>query len=177
MKMSEITRTKRTAISRKIASLPMRLIINEDLSGHGLHFGCGKDQAGTALLYDIPEVRTVMEYDPNYADYPGMLNHKYNFVIANYVLNVLPPKIRKTAIQQIYRCLKPNGVGYITVRAKGQPLPNGTSLYDGYRTSIGTFQKFYTIAGLKRELNKYFTNVQIMHGKTSSKFIMVKVKR
>lgn len=176
MRISEVTMSRRTAISRKIASLPIRLIVDkEKLQGHGLHFGCGKDSMGTAALYQIPGVTTVMEYDPNYADYPEVLKSKYDFVISNYVLNVLPPRIRKKAIADIAACVKAKGVAYITVRAKGQSAVAGTPLYDGFRTTIGTFQKVYTVNGLKRELSKYFRNIQVIHGGTSRKFIMVKV--
>ena len=77
MKMSETTISRRTAISRRVASLPIRLTVDsENLQGHGLHFGCGKDHAGTAALHKIPGVVTVMEYDPNYADYPEVLESK-----------------------------------------------------------------------------------------------------
>ena len=175
MKMSETTISRRTAISRRVASLPIRLIVDsENLQGHGLHFGCGKDHTGTAALHKIPGVVTFMEYDPNYADYPEMLDTKYDFVISNYVLNILPPRIRKKAIEDITACVKTKGVVYITVRAKGQSAIIGTPLYDGYRTSIGTFQKEYTVVGLKRELSRYFKNIQVIHGGTSRKFIMIK---
>ena len=176
MLSTEVLAAKRTAISRKIASLPMRLIVDsEDLCGCGLHFGCGKDHMGTAILHKMPEVTVVMEYDPNFADYPEMLESKYDFVISNYVLNVLPPKERKCAIKQLLNCMKKEGVAYITVRAEGQPIIKGKSTYDGYRTSIGTFQKIFTIVDLKRELRKHFKNIQLIHGGSSRKFIMVKV--
>lgn len=174
--MNEIKQSKRTAISRTVSSLPCRLITaHESLKGHGLHFGCGKDWVGTAILHRAFEVRTIAEYDPNFADYPEALKWEYDFIIANYVLNVLPPKERKQAIRQLRKCMKKDGVVYITVRTIADASIKGKKEFDGVRTSIGTFQRGYTVKSLEKELLRYFKKVELIHGGTARKFIMVKV--
>jgi len=182
MKSKEIELSKRTAVShtirkRKTASLPIRLITRKaELQGVILHFGCGKDQAGTGLLNAQSGVVVAMEYDPNYVDYPEVLEDQYDIVIANYVLNVLPPKERKKAIKQIRSCMKKKGVAYITVRSHKDTKICGKPEFDGVRTSIRTFQKGYTLKGFLTELRRYFKNAELFCGSESSRFIIAKVK-
>ncbi len=175
---SEIQISGRTAITRSSMSLPCRLIVkHENINGHGLHFGCGKDHAGTEHIRNSSRTSSIVEYDPNYANYSKLLKRKYDFIVANYVLNVLPPKERKNVIKQIRNCLKRNGCAYITVRSIADSKIKGIPEYDGVRTSIGTFQRNYTVEELKKELQKYFKYVIHRHGGNSKKFILMCVIR
>jgi hypothetical protein len=84
-------------------------------------------------------------------------------VVSNYVLNVLPPDIRKLAWQDIARTT--GGVAYITVRSTGdRAIYKGKKYKDGFKMSTGTFQKPYTATGLTKEAKRWFNNVEIIDG-------------
>ena len=140
-----------------------------------LHFGSGKDKHSTELLGSLGA--TVKEYDPNYAPDRSVLSEPHDTVVSNFVLNVLPPEARETALQDLEIAVGKNGIGYISVRAAGDKSINGEPAFDGVQTSRGTFQKGYTVAELTAELKRHFHVVSIEKGTDKTTSITVQVQR
>ena len=154
----------RTAISRRAVSRPTRALVASGRIPKGasvLNHGRGRADADAAALASA--AAEYAEYDPNHAPNPEALERRYDVVVSNYVLNVLPPDIRKHAWADIARTT--GGVAYITVRSTGdKSIYNGKKYKDGYRMKTGTFQKPYTAVGLTREAKKYFNHVEVIDG-------------
>jgi len=154
----------RTAISRRAVSRPTRALIGSGRIPKGasvLNHGRGRADADAAALASA--AAEYAEYDPNHAPNPDALDRRYDVVVSNYVLNVLPPDIRKHAWEDIARTT--GGVAYITVRSTGdKAIYKGKKYKDGFRMSTGTFQKPYTARGLAQEARRYFNNVEVIDG-------------
>ena len=154
----------RTAISRKAVSRPTRTLLSSGRIPKGasvLNHGRGKADADAAAL--AAAAAEYAEYDPNHAPNNDALNRRYDVVVSNYVLNVLPPEIRKLAWQDIARTT--GGTAYITVRSTGdKAIYKGKKFKDGYKMATGSFQKPFTATDLKKEAKRYFKNVEIIDG-------------
>jgi GGDEF domain-containing protein len=155
----------RTAMHRRDLSVPVRnLLAAKLIKGSVLNHGRGRADADANALRDAGE--SYAEYDPNYAPDRSALSKKYDTVISNYVLNVLPPKIRENAWRDIANST--GGIALITVRTAGDKSIKGDSYEDGVRTSTGTFQKGFTLDGFEKEAGKYFNSVQRLFGSEAS---------
>ena len=158
------TTAGRTAIARKAVSVPTRTLIASGRIPEGasvLNHGRGRADADAAALENA--AGEYAEFDPNHAPNPDALTRRYDVVISNYVMNVLPPDIRPLAWQDVARCT--GGVAYVTVRSTGdKAIYKGKKHKDGFIMSIGTFQKPYTSTALMREAKKYFNSVEIIMG-------------
>jgi ATP adenylyltransferase len=105
--MKDLSQPHRTAIKRTKLSLPVRLLEEEGLLvGRVLDYGCGYG-------YDA-ELMGFEAYDPNF--FPRMPKGKFDTIICNYVLNVVPEKVQSWIIQDIENRLTPDGFAYLTVR-------------------------------------------------------------
>ena len=159
-----IANSKRTAIARKTISRPTRTLLSSGRIPKGasvLNHGSGKADADAAAL--AVAAAEYAEYDVNFAPDRDVLNHRYDVVVSNYILNVLPPEDRKFAWQDIARAT--GGVAYITVRATGdKDIYKGKKYKDGYMMSTGAFQKPYTAKGLVQEAKRYFGSVEVIGG-------------
>ena len=152
---------RRTAIARRAVSVPTRDLIAAGRitkSSSVLNHGRGKADADATALSQLAS--SYAEYDPNYSPDRGPLEQRYDVVVSNYVLNVLPPDIRKLAWEDIAQAT--GGVAYITVRSSGDKAIRGKKYKDGVITTIGTFQKGFTAIGLTREAKKYFGKVEVI---------------
>ena len=157
----------RTAIARKAVSRPTRTLLGSGRIPKGasvLNHGRGRADADAAAL--AAAAAEYAEYDPNHAPNPEALKRRYDVVVSNYVLNVLPPDIRKLAWQDIARTT--GGTAYITVRSTGdKSIYKGKKHLDGYKMATGTFQKPFTAADLQKEAKRYFNNVEVIDGTPS----------
>jgi len=108
----------RTAITRKHISLPTRYLLeNNLLHGNVVDYGCGKGMNADILSID--------KYDPYY--FPMTITKKYDTVICNYVLNVIPDEAdRQDVISAMKLILKKQGTIYISVRADKKNLNGWT---------------------------------------------------
>ena len=122
-----------TAISRSKPSAPCTYLYeNSLLKGKVLDFGCGK---GKDVEFLSAKQIDVSGFDPFYAPYYELLDQKYDVVMCNFVLNVLPNDAeRQAALDQIRELLNEGGVAYIAVR-------NDKSNLKGY-TKRGTWQGY-----------------------------------
>ncbi len=118
-----------TAIARKGLPGPTKwLIMHGKLNGHYiLDYGCGK-------CHEINNQNLSMDgYDPTFRP-DGIVYKKYDYIICNYVLCVLPSLEERTAVlEKIKSLLSRTGVAYISVR-------NDTPKKGHGWTSRGTFQ-------------------------------------
>jgi hypothetical protein len=108
----------RTAISRRAPSLPMRdheeagrlwTHYNSDSPIVGLDYGSGR--GFDAEYFDLDQ------YEPNspgHSETPA--SGEYSTVFCNYVLNVVPPEDVQGILDDIMRCLDPDGIAWISVR-------------------------------------------------------------
>lgn len=160
--------SEKTAIARTKVSAPTQwLLDNDKLDGNVLHFGEGKAFQDTAAIQNAPNVDMVVAYDPNsYNPLKRQLpDEVFNYVVCNYVLNVLTENERHPALCDAYTHAS---TLYVTVRldkVKGEPYQ------DGVITSKGTFQAQLTAAewalwiinSLYAQLG-YMPSVMVLHG-------------
>ena len=162
-KASAITVASRlTALSHtKQSSEPIRIICREKLAAHKsvLHFGTGKDRFAKSDLLKSGCLE-VADFDPNFYPDKGILKKKYDVVIANYVLNILPPEERLHAYRLIKSSLKDTGTAYLTVQGVW-PVEHKYQIIkryqDGYLIKTGfniTFRKGYTPEEFLREIEQ-----------------------
>lgn len=120
------TNSWKTAIKRNKYSFPFQYLSRHRfidlLNDRILDFGCGR---GFDATYGMLE-----KYDPHY--FPTMPTGKFDVVVCNYVLNVLPKNRESEVTQKIFSKLKKGGDAFITVR-RGLKK-------QGY-TSIDTYQR------------------------------------
>lgn len=133
----------KTAIKRKTISAPMRYLAQRrgapyavDYRMNVLHYGEGYAYEDTKFL--TRNGADVTAYDP-YSENPftrdaSRLEQHYDLGIAIYVLNVLDPLDRVTAIYQLLNCCDQIIIAVRTDKVKGIPI------WDGVVTKAGTFQ-------------------------------------
>jgi len=151
-----------TALSHtKQSSEPIRIICRDKLAAHKsvLHFGTGKDRFAKSDLLKSG-CSEVVDFDPNFYPNQTVLNKKYDVVIANYVLNILPSKERHDVYRLIKDTLKDTGTAYLTVQGVW-PVEHKYQIIkryqDGYLIKTGfniTFRKGYTPKAFLREIKE-----------------------
>jgi hypothetical protein len=157
----------RTAIRRASGAYakPIGLLLEKRLvKGTVLHHGCGKDLAGSEALRQA--ATSVTDYDPIYAPNERALEHRYDTIVSNYVLNVLPPRERKVAICEIAHCTY--GTAFISVRGPGDTWIVGKPEEDGFRAQRGTFQRSFTFEQMEEELSSSFGEIRLVAGSARS---------
>jgi hypothetical protein len=162
-------RTMTTRASGKAAVMIERMKSSgEQLKGRVLHSGRGKDVAGTKALEGMTE-GTVAEYDPNVRGIDKMPEGKFDHVVQNYVLNTVEPQLRDVIMNEVAGQLAPGGKYHVSVRSlQDTSWKKMRRSGDGFISSKGTFQKFYSKQSLKTELSKYFNEVVIESGGAGS---------
>lgn len=168
---------QRTAIHRKKAALPTKWLCDNTLiSGHVLHHGRGHDKASTKMISEQFEVKSIKEYDPHRPEIsnPTILSSKFDTVVSNFVLNVLPQAERFCMLKQIANITLSSAIfavrgqgcsGYVSALQKWE-------LYDDGLTNGKQFQKYYTADELYNELSLYFPFVDILQGSNQSQSII-----
>lgn len=137
--MKNNDRSERTALARKTMSSPCKWLRDHKLLGlpgekHILDFGCGHNVDATqlgALGFDVTG------WDPYWKPRDGKpCKPAWDIVICNYVLNTLPDRDERLGVlADIWECLAPGGVAYITVRRDKNRL-NGWTAIDTWQAYI-----------------------------------------
>lgn len=117
-------------------------------------------------------------YKPDYIDY-WSINGKYNVIISNCVLNVVPDDIRKNIVKRMFKMLAVDGLIYVNVNSKHAiKKNNGQWLSDNeVLTTKGTYQKGFTRAELKAELKDIlspYNNVSIENSNHANNGIQIR---
>ena len=162
-KRSPITSSSRlTALNHtKQSSQPVRYICSKRLAeGKSiLHLGTGLDRFAKQDLL-ASGCLSVADYDPNFYPDSSVLKKKYDIVMAHYVVNILPPKVRHQVYQLIGRTLNTGGSVYLTVQGVW-PVMNKYEIIrafeDGYLIKTGfnqTFRKGYESIDIVNEIQQ-----------------------
>jgi len=141
---------KRTAIKRNKPSRPCRELYEKTLylpeKCTVLDYGCGR---GDDVLFLKKKGYQVTGYDSYYQPEELSLIYKYDLVMSNYVLCVIPDSIeRHNLILKMWNNVASKGCLSISVRSKKEietaKNKNWTEYKDGWITSHQTFQKGFT---------------------------------
>lgn len=149
-----------TAITRNKLSLPVKLY-KHLLNGKILDFGAGMGEDVQLLRQEGYDIVGYDKY--NYTEL-NALGQKYDCIICNYVLNVIPEFIdRILALELIVSLLNNRGKVFISVRNESpNVLKNKIQYKDGWLTSKQTFQKFYNQEELLELVLQFFPDVKIL---------------
>ena len=135
---SEDMNSGATAIARTKVSSPVQWLVDHNyLYGVVCNFGEGKAFQDTEAIHNLPYVDKCVAYEPNspvIAKRNLPMGTPFNYVVANYVLNTLPPEERTQAFMDAYIA---GQYAIFTVRldkVEGRPFD------DGVITLRGTFQ-------------------------------------
>lgn len=159
----------RTAIFRTRVSIPTRFYMEKKLVyGDVLHHGCGMAVLDSVVMEDL--ANKVVEYDPHYVPNEDTLKQRYNVVVSNFVLNVLPP----IECRQVIKQLKEISCDYVLIAVRSNDGIKGKPIHDGFLTKINTFQRSFTIRSLKKYLLESFDNVEVIKGSDKARTIIVK---
>ena len=137
---------KLTALVRKTLSTPVRILVNKGYIHKDqviLDFGCGNG-------FDTMELQkkgyNIVGYDKFNSTYnePQLLNNKYDCVICNYVLNVIPDLRDHQQVLEQLKSLADNV--YISVRSDVKAVKDNWEFIEQwqcYKTPKGSYQRFY----------------------------------
>ena len=163
---------KKTAMTRRSLSVPMRELMNLRLLNLNiLDFGCGHGFDVNFLSYLGVDIVGYDKYNPEYKD-ESLLDKKYNVVVANYVLNVIPNLVEHQQVIDKLRVLGDNI--YIAVRSDVKAIKKDwihIKEYDCYKTSKNSYQRFYTSHEI---IQKYFGEVEYLIDNNSTKLFKLK---
>ena len=149
---------------------------NEIKLGDVLHLGAGREKNFDRQSLDELSGNRTSHYDPgvNPEDAERLLmKQNYDTVLSPFVMNTLPPKVRKQAYIEMSHSMKADGMGLVTVRGKGdvKGKPGWEAHEDGFivptkgKNADRRFQKGYTPDELKKELEVHFNDVEIIKTK------------
>jgi hypothetical protein len=136
-------------MTRSQPSVPARKLVEEYLKPGDMVFdwGCGR---GKDLEYFLEQGFACGGYDIKHRPFPNPFctSTSYDWVLCAYVLNVIPPSYRNVLLADIHKFLPKDGRAMFAVRAakdiNREIKDSWTALYDGWRTSSGTFQRGFT---------------------------------
>lgn len=69
----------------------------------------------------------------------GDADHQFDFVLEIYTLQVLPPDLRRTAMQRIASSVAPGGTLLVITRGRGEDDPTGAMPWPLLRTELAEF--------------------------------------
>ena len=123
-------------------------------SGLGIGTKAGIEEYG----FDVDDIEPYpdKDYNPKYKDY-STLNEKYDVIISNAVLNVLPQEQRDALVSKMGELLNDGGRIFVNVRGKdvesaSSKVAIDESQMEYYISNKGTYQKGFTKAELKAYL-------------------------
>ena len=146
---------ERTAMARNKPSVPTRLV-EPLLRGEILDYGAGRGKDTDHLR---AEGFKVAAYDPFYFPKKPSPEKRFDWVMLNYVLNVIAtPAERVKVLQDVRGRLKPGGRLLVSVRGDREinsaVKKDWRRQGDGWVTSRDTFQKGYTQKELEADLTE-----------------------
>jgi DNA phosphorothioation-associated putative methyltransferase len=150
----------KTAIRRNKLSKPVQMYKHE-LNGKILNYGSGLGEDTDFLKLEGYDVYNYDKYFQSNAN----LTIKYDTIICNYILNVIPTENeRLLVLSHIKSLLVADGFFYITVRCKSEKnsIKTGVKYNDGILTSKNTFQRFFDKEELIKLVGYQFKDVKLL---------------
>ena len=168
--MREYNPFKKTAMSRRSLSVPMRELMNLGLLyGSILDYGAGHGFDVNFLSYLGVDVVGYDKYNPEYKD-ESLLDKKYDVVCCLYVLNVIRDLEEH---QQVIDKLRSLGDNVFVALRNDKKNIKSTWQYieenDCYKTVKGSYQRYYTTESISR----YFGSVEYIINNSS--LILIKL--
>ena len=163
---------KLTALNRKNLSVPVRTLINKRYIHKGqtiLDFGCGNGFDTKELQKQGYNIIGYDKFNPIY-NIPQLLNNRYDCVICNYVLNVIPDLKEHQQVLETLKLLSDNV--YIAVRSNIKAINNSWEFidkYQCYKTSKGSYQRFYN----ETMIDILFGEVEYIHNGNDYKLFKI----
>lgn len=144
-----------TAIGRTKHSKPYQYMINKNIIGDNmsiLDFGCGRGFDVSTLKGQGYTIEGYDKFQPLWDDKEVIhYTRKYDLITCNYVMNVVEEESERWYLLETMKGLSNRII--LSVRADKKAIRENWKKYnDGYITSSGTFQKFYDLQELEREL-------------------------
>lgn len=138
----------KTSIYRKDLSAPTQILLKHRLvntNNSVLDFGCGR-AAYDAVNLTKRGFEQVSYFDPYYYANFDLLNHKYDTVLLNFVINVIESEQeRQEVLQYCWNLCRLHLLISVRTGRKGE-------MYTG----AGTFQKYYTHLDFTEFLSKLY---------------------
>lgn len=135
----------KTALKRRTLSVPMReLLVKELLKGNILDFGCGVGDDVNFLNQKGLNIVGYDKFNPMFND-GSLLKGKYDVVVCNYVLNVIPDLEEHRQVVEQLRSL--SDLIYISVRSDSKAIKKSWEYNIEnrcWKTSTGSYQRFYS---------------------------------
>ncbi|HAS8195798.1 TPA: hypothetical protein I7682_18110 [Vibrio vulnificus] len=162
----------RTSIYRKKASAPLRVLLNKGLvRGSVLNFGKGRCNVDSNAITNEAPGKNCTDYDYTWCR-TDIFGRHFDTVYCSYVMNTLPPQSRDVVWRQVANATRRDGgVAFIAVRSDKDRGIKGTPLFDGVKTSIGTFQVGYSSEKIRQEALRFFREVEEIPGASGYKLI------
>lgn len=161
---------KLTAIKRKGLSKPTKILKDKGLlQGSILNYGCGHNEDGIILSSEGFDIVAYDKFNEEYKN-DDVLNKRYDIVICQYVLNVIPDLQKHKEVVELLKKL--GDEVYISVRSdikaiKDHWIYNKEEL--GYWTGNQSFQRFYNTDMIK----DLFGDVTYISNNTSFKLFKI----
>ena len=162
----------KTALKRKVLSKPMQILFNKGLlQGKILDYACGYgfdvERLGQHYGYDI---QGYDRYNPTYSD-NKLLEGRYDTITCLYMFNTLPSFCEHRGQLDSLRALSNNI--YIAVRTDNLAVNKKWDYedrYEGWITSINSFQRFYD----EDMIERYFGEVEYIASNSSMKLFKLR---
>jgi len=163
-----LQRAGRTAMFRKEASLPARLLVSKKLlNGRIFDWGCGR---GRDVEYFVKSGFDAVGWDP--VHFPGhkpwgIENGLFQWVHCAFVINTLPfPSQRLNLIKEIYEFLPQEGHLALATRSEyeieSKRKPSWKKFSDGWITSRGTFTRGFDTDEILSLVGTFFTDTRLL---------------
>ena len=132
-------------------------ILNDRKAGNILDYGAGRGKGAEAIGADSYEPFPREQFDPTFKDSESIPSESYDKIISASVLNVVPPDVRDTIVQDIGRILKKDGEAIITARTVSDVAKaKNKTTFEGEENAFiigdketGTYQKGFTQSELE----------------------------
>lgn len=164
------------------------------VKGKILDYGAGQGNGADALRSSKRQIDTFEPFPNKWLgktpvttkDSSTLPSNHYDGVVSFNVLNVLPPDIRKEAIQEIGRTLRPGGIAHIVVRSPSSvrsavnKRPAGEK--NAYYIDQGNGKETYQVGFNKTDIAKEFSsvlgdNIEVLRTKDKLGDTFIQVKK
>ncbi|MCG9576665.1 hypothetical protein L1D14_10490 [Vibrio tubiashii] len=154
----------RTSIARRKPNAPLQIVLDLGLiEAPVLNYGKGRGSVDSDSIR--ARVGECTDYDFTFCPL-DLTNLHFKSVVANYVINTLPPKSRFYVWKELANVVRTDGVVYVAARSDKDKGIRGEPYQGGVITSIGTYQVAFTKESIQREALQHFEYVELLPNKS-----------